>query len=64
MAVYPNHAGREVEVIKTNNEANDGVPAVTKQLVGHVDNSSYPQITVDTPLSLCRAAFVHRTELP
>jgi len=32
------------------------VPVVTKQLVGHVDNSSYPQITVDIQLSLTTPA--------
>ena len=34
------------EVTKTTNETNGDVPVVTKQLVGHVDNSAYPQITV------------------
>jgi hypothetical protein len=28
------------------------VPVVTKRLVGHVDNSSYPQVTVDIQLTL------------
>ena len=32
------------------------VPVVTKQLVGHVDNSSYPQITVDIQLTLTTPA--------
>ncbi len=44
------------EVIKTTNETNGDVPVVTKQLVGHVDNSSYPQITVDIQLSLSTPA--------
>jgi hypothetical protein len=35
------------EVTSTANEMNGDVPVITKQLVGHVDNSSYPQITVD-----------------
>jgi hypothetical protein len=44
------------EVIKTTNETNGDFPVVTKQLVGHVDNSSYPQITVDIQLSLSTPA--------
>src|SRR5262249_8817662 len=32
------------------------VEVVTKQLVGHVDNSSYPQITVDIRLTLTTPA--------
>jgi hypothetical protein len=44
------------EVIKTTNETNGDIPVVTKQLAGHVDNSSYPQITVDIQLSLSTPA--------
>jgi hypothetical protein len=44
------------EIIKTTNETNGEVPVITKQLVGHVDNSSYPQITVDIQLSLSTPA--------
>ena len=44
------------EVTKTSDEMNGDVPIVTKQLVGHVDNSSYPQITVDIQLSLSTPA--------
>ncbi len=44
------------EVTKTTNELNGGVPVITKQLVGHVDNSSYPQITVDIQLVLSTPA--------
>ena len=29
---------------------NGDVPVITKELVGHVDNSSYPDITVDIQL--------------
>ena len=35
------------EVTSTNTEDVGGIPAITKKLVGHVDNSSYPLITVD-----------------
>jgi hypothetical protein len=40
------------EVIETTNEMNDDVAVVTKKLVGHVDNSSYPAITVDIQMTL------------
>src|SRR3954452_20249974 len=40
------------EVTATNAETQGGVPVVTKQLVGHVDHSAYPSITVDIRLSL------------
>ena len=40
------------EVTSTTNEEKYGVPVVTKQLTGHVDNSSYPAVTVDIKLTL------------
>jgi hypothetical protein len=44
------------EVISTTNEKNGDVPVVTKKLLGHVDNSSYPQIKVDIQLTLTTPA--------
>jgi hypothetical protein len=44
------------EVSSTTNATNGDVPIITKQLVGHVDNSSYPQITVDIQLTLTTPA--------
>ena len=44
------------EVISTNNEKNGDVPVVTKKLLGRVDNSSYPLITVDIQLTLTTPA--------
>jgi hypothetical protein len=44
------------EVTGTTNETNGDVPVITKQLVGHVDNSSYPLITVDIRLTLTTPA--------
>src|SRR5579864_2091119 len=44
------------EVTATTNEMNGDVPVVTKKLVGHVDNASYPQITVDIQLTLTTPA--------
>jgi hypothetical protein len=44
------------EVISTSEEKVGDVPAVTKKLVGHVDNSSYPAITVDIQLTLTTPA--------
>src|SRR5258706_9516217 len=44
------------EVTATTNGMNGEGPIVTKQLVGHVDNSFYPQITVDIQLTLTTPA--------
>jgi hypothetical protein len=40
------------EVTSTTNERNVDAPVITKKLIGHVDNSSYPLISVDIQLSL------------
>src|SRR5256884_6970350 len=40
------------EVTKTTKEKVGDVPAITKQLLGHVDNSAYPPIKVDIQLTL------------
>ena len=40
------------EVVSTTTEKNGGVPVITKKLIGHVDNSSYPAINVDIQLTL------------
>jgi hypothetical protein len=44
------------EVTGTTNEKNGEVPIIAKQLVGHVDNSLYPAITVDIRLTLSTPA--------
>lgn len=44
------------EVISTTNEINGTFPVLTKKLVGHVDNSAYPQIKVDIQLTLTTPA--------
>src|ERR1039457_3863850 len=44
------------EVAKTTDETVGEVAVVTKQLVGHVDNSAYPQIKVDIQLALTTPA--------
>jgi hypothetical protein len=44
------------EVVSTANDKNGDFPVITKQVVGHVDNSSYPQITVDIQLVLTTPA--------
>src|SRR5262249_19611636 len=40
------------EVTDTKTQTVGDVPVVTKKLVGHVDNSAYPPITVDIQLTL------------
>lgn len=44
------------KVIGTNKGSNGTVPTITKHLVGNVDNSSYPLITVDIQLTLTTPA--------
>ncbi len=44
------------EVTATKNGVNGDVPIVTKTLVGHVDNSSYPLISVDIQMELTTPA--------
>jgi hypothetical protein len=44
------------EVVSTINEKNGDVPVITKKLVGHVDNSSYPFIKVNIDLTLTTPA--------
>lgn len=44
------------EVASTTREIVGGVPAITKKLVGHLDNSSYPAISVDIQATLTTPA--------
>ncbi len=44
------------KVADTNDETIGGIPVITKQLLGHVDNSSCPAITVDIRLTLTTPA--------
>ncbi|MGH9512800.1 MAG: acetylxylan esterase [Terriglobales bacterium] len=44
------------EVVSTNKEMNGDVPVITKKLLGHVDNSSYPLTHVDIQLTLSTPA--------
>jgi len=44
------------EVVSTVREEKEGVPIVTKTLLGHVDNSAYPAIKVDIELTLTTPA--------
>ena len=48
------------EVISSTMEVNAGVPVITKQLAGHVDNSGYPLVTVDIQLTLSTPANATR----
>ena len=43
-------------VVSSTNETYEGIPVVTKKLVGHVDNSSYPKMSVDIQLTLATPA--------
>jgi endoglucanase len=53
----PNNAPKvNWEVVSTTKEMNGNVPVVTKKLIGHVDNSAYPLITVNIDLTLTTPA--------
>jgi hypothetical protein len=51
------------ELISTTFDTSNHVPAITKKLIGHVDNSSYPAITVNIDLTLSTPASV-KTPVP
>lgn len=44
------------EVVSTTNEDSEGIPVITKKIVGHVDNSAYPKVSVDIQLTLVTPA--------
>ncbi len=44
------------EITKVTNEQNGDVPIITKELIGHVDNSSCPTMTVDIRVTLSTPA--------
>ena len=44
------------EVVSYDEETYEGIPVVTKKLIGHVDNSSYPKVSVDIQLTLATPA--------
>jgi len=44
------------EVVSVANDTSNHVPAITKKLIGHVDNSSYRAITVNIDLTLTTPA--------
>lgn len=44
------------EIVSIKNDTNNNIPVITKKLIGHVDNSSYPAIKVDIDLTLTTPA--------
>jgi hypothetical protein len=44
------------EIVSVTKDTNGGFPIITKKLVGHVDNSSYPAISVNIDLTLSTPA--------
>jgi len=40
------------EILSTTNDTIKNIPVITKKLLGHVDNSSYPLVSVDIDLTL------------
>jgi hypothetical protein len=51
------------ELKDTKKEINGDIPVITKELIGHVDNSAYPLISVDIQLTLTTPAKA-RTPVP
>ena len=47
------------EVVKTTSETNGDVPIITKQLLGHVDNSKDPAVAVNIQLTLSTPVNAH-----
>jgi hypothetical protein len=54
--VPPNVPKVNWEVTSTISEKNDDVAVITKKVIGHIDNSAYPLITVDIQLTLTTPA--------
>jgi hypothetical protein len=52
----PKNAPKVTWEVTTTNETKFDIPVVTKQLIGHVDNSAYPQIAVNIQLTLVTPA--------
>src|SRR5215510_6877353 len=52
----PKNAPKVTWEVTTINETKFDIPVITKQLIGHVDNSAYPQITVNIQLTLVTPA--------
>jgi hypothetical protein len=44
------------EVVSTTKEMNGDIPVITKKLIGHLDNSTYPLVTVNIDLTLTTPA--------
>jgi hypothetical protein len=52
----PKNAPKVTWEVTTTNETKFDIPVITKQLIGHVDNSAYPRIAVDIQLTLVTPA--------
>jgi len=51
------------ELVSTTQDTSNQVPAITRKLIGHVDNSAYPAITVNIELTISTPANV-KTPVP
>ena len=47
------------QVVSTTHQTQAGIPVITKNLLGHVDNSAYPLITVDIKATVTTPAGAH-----
>ena len=51
------------EVVSSVYDTSNHVPAISRKLIGHVDNSSYPAISVSIDLTICTPANI-KTPVP
>ncbi len=51
------------ELVSSVYDTSNHVPAITRKLIGHVDNSSYPAISVNIDLTICTPANI-KTPVP
>lgn len=51
------------ELVSSVYDTSNHVPAITRKLIGHVDNSSWPAITVNIDLTICTPANI-KTPVP
>ena len=51
------------ELVSSVPDTSNHVPAITRKLIGHVDNSSYPAISVSIDLTICTPANI-KTPVP
>lgn len=60
--IPPNVPAVTWKVVETTRGENQGIPTITRKLVGHVDNRVYPEITVDIEANITVPADGEKTQ--